>query len=336
MKKLPLLALFCVLSLSNQALFAQTDAQFTQYMFNQLYFNPAYAGSSGQTEFFFAHRTQWAAYDATFDDGGTPSTQVLSFNTYLPKFASGIGLHIVNDQIGALRNLEVQLSYAYHVKLSNASRLSIGVRGGIFTKIIDFDKYRFREENPRDPFDQDGREALLEPDLAAGIYYYSDKLYLGVSVNHLTNTEFNFGDTFNQEALPNNFYLTGGYSFDLGRNSRRSWVLTPSVLLKTEFNEFSVDAGALVEYDEKFWVGASFRNEESANFLVGVNIPRQVKRKNNRRRDDHNIRIGYSFDYVFNGQDAKQPTSHEITLSYAIPVPSPTGPAKVRSVRFRY
>ena len=289
-------------------------------------------GVEGNTKIALIHRSQWAGYNSTFDDGSAPSTQVLSFNTYLPKFRSGVGLHVVNDNIGALNNVEVQLSYAYHVLLSDESRLSFGARGGLYTKIVDFDKYRFREDG--DPFEQSGSDAVLEPDLALGVYYKSEKLFASISVNHLAKSEFNFGDVLNQQALTNNIYIYGGYEFDIAPRSRRSLTFTPTFLFKTdEFVEYSFDVGGIFKYDDTFWVGSTFRNEESANVILGVNIPRNLKRKN--KKVQHNIKLNYSFDYVFSGQDAKQPTSHEISISYDLPVSLPLQPAKVGSTRFK-
>ncbi|MEO1654483.1 MAG: type IX secretion system membrane protein PorP/SprF, partial [Bacteroidota bacterium] len=310
---------------------AQQDPQFTQYLSNQLFFNPAYAGITGKTQATLIHRSQWAGYNPTFDDGTAPTTQVLSFSTAFPKFNSGVGIHFVNDRLGPINNVEVQLSYAYHVPLSKQSVLSFGIRGGLYTKIVDFNKFRFRDDD--DPFNVEGRDAVLEPDMAIGVYYNSETLFASISANHLTRSEFNFGDRLNQEPLANTIYLFAGYNFLFG--SRKEWTLTPTFLFKTaEFAESSFDVGGIVNYDEKFWVGSTFRNEESANILLGVNIPRRLKRKT--RRVQHNIKLNYSFDYVFLGQDAKQPTSHEISISYDIPVRLPTPPAIIRSIRYRH
>ncbi|MEQ9166607.1 MAG: PorP/SprF family type IX secretion system membrane protein, partial [Fulvivirga sp.] len=87
---------------------AQQDAQFSYYMKNMLYYNPAFAGSEGITQITLLHRTQWAGYASTFDDGGAPQTQVFSVTTPIYKFRSGFGAHIVNDNLGPLNNLEVQ------------------------------------------------------------------------------------------------------------------------------------------------------------------------------------------------------------------------------------
>ena len=292
----------------------QQDAQFTQFMFNQLFFNPGYAGIAGNTQISFIYRQQWAAYNPSFDDGGAPSTQVLSFNTAFPKFNSGLGVHIVSDRLGPLTNLEMQLSYAYHVKVSDKAKLSLGLRGGVYSKIVDYDKYNPRER-PDDLIGEEGFDANTKPDFAVGVYYQSDKLFAGLSTNHITQSEFNLAG-FNQSPLARSYYLMGGYNFALGRDG--NWILTPNFLVKVaDFKEYSFDVGGLVTYDNKFWVGSSFRNEESVNMLIGANIPSLPR---NKAKQTRTLRISYSFDYVFAGQTAKQPTSHEVVLSYLIPV----------------
>ena len=98
--------------------FGQQDPQFSQYMFNTLFYNPAFAGVEGITQFTAIHRTQWTGYTSTFDGGrGNPSTQMISLNTPILKFNSGFGMHVVNDNLGPLNNLEAQMSYAYHLGL---------------------------------------------------------------------------------------------------------------------------------------------------------------------------------------------------------------------------
>lgn len=304
---------------------AQQDAQFTQYINNQLYFNPAFAGSEGLTQVSLTHRTQWAAYDASFDDGGSPNTQLLSFTTAFPKYNLGLGVHIVNDRLGPLNNLEAQLSLAYHVPLAKEQTLSFGVRAGMFSKTIDFDQYRFREAG--DVFDLGGKDSEFSADFAAGLMYKSPKFFASFSATRLNQGNFDFGVDNINNALTTTLYLMAGYNYEVNAD----FLLTPNMLVKSELNEYSVDVGALITYREKFWGGLYYRNEESANILLGVNL----ERKNKKNKVQH-FKIGYSLDYVFIGQEAKQPTSHEIVLSYAIPVPLPKLPAIIRTPRYRY
>ncbi len=326
--------IFYLLFLGGSSLgFAQQDAQFTQYLFNKLFINPAFAGVEQNTQISFIHRSQWAGYQASFDDGGAPATQVLSYHTAFPKFNSGIGFNAVLDRLGPLSNIELQLSYAYHVEVANNSRLSVGVRGGIYARIVDFDQYRLIDIG--DPLvTQEGTQSVIKPDMAVGVYWHNPKYFVGFTANHLTSASFSFGDGFNRDPLVNSFYLMGGYTFNLDRNEK--WLLTPNFLLKSsELKEYSFDVGALLEYDEKVWLGTSYRNEESINVLIGVIVPRNIVKKG-KPTVQHNLRLGFGFDYVYSGRVAKETASYELMLSYDLPVKLPKFPALIRTPQFRY
>jgi type IX secretion system PorP/SprF family membrane protein len=328
MNKKTFFAIIPFLFFSANDIFAQQDPQFTQFIHNRQFFNPAVVGNKLETQFGFVYRTQWLAYQPTFDDGGAPSTQVFNFNTALPAYKSGIGFHLVNDNLGATNNIEAQLSYAYHIKMQNNGTLSFGVKAGIFNKTIDFGKLRFRESG--DPFDLGkGKESNLKPDFGAGVYYENPKFFVGFSVNHLNQAKFNFGSATTQETLVQSSYLMGGYNFLFGAEK---WILTPMLLVRNaQFNKYALEGGAIIKYNQKFWAGLSYRTQESANLLLGADFSRKTK-----KNVVHNMRVGYSFDYIIEGQTAKQATSHEITLGYTIPVKMPLPPSIIRTPRYRY
>src|SRR5687768_3099464 len=94
---------------------AQQDPQFTQYMLNNLYVTPAYAGVDGVTQLTVIHRSQWLGYQSSFGDGGAPTTQLISFNTPIYKIKSGFGAYITRDELGPQTNSEIQAMYAYHL-----------------------------------------------------------------------------------------------------------------------------------------------------------------------------------------------------------------------------
>ncbi|MTI39612.1 PorP/SprF family type IX secretion system membrane protein [Fulvivirga lutimaris] len=299
---------------------AQQDAQFSYYMKNMLYYNPAFAGSEGITQITLLHRTQWAGYASTFDDGGAPQTQVFSVTTPIYKFRSGFGAHIVNDNLGPLNNLEVQMSYAYHLGIKN-SKLSFGLRMGVFSQSIDYDQYRAIQ--PDDPalIDKSGKESQVRPDMALGVYFRSEKYYVGGSFNHVLKSEFDFGVNNVRNALENHAYLTLGYIHNVNFDLK----LSPSMMVQTDFNEYSFIIGGLAYYKDTMWGGASFRQGDDVNILLGYNFLK-----------DKSLSFGYSFGYVIKDQDAKQATTHEVLLSYQLPVNPGTGKKVVRTPRFRH
>ncbi len=311
---------FGVFFLSANIVLAQQDAQFSYYMKNMLYYNPAFAGSEGITQVSLLHRTQWAGYSASFDDGGAPQTQVFSFTTPIYKFRSGFGFHIVNDKLGPLTNQEVQFSYAYHLGIKN-SKLSFGLRLGAISQSINFDIYRAIDPDDVVLQNKSGKESQVRPDMALGVYFRSEKYYVGGSFNHLLKAEFDFGSNEVRNALENHAYFTIGYIHEVNFDLK----LSPSLLVQTDFNEYSFILGGLAYYKDTMWGGVSFRQGDDVNILLGYNFLK-----------DKSLSFGYSFGYVIKDQDAKQATNHEIILSYQLPVNPGTGKKVVRTPRFRH
>ncbi|MCS6821220.1 MAG: type IX secretion system membrane protein PorP/SprF [Microscillaceae bacterium] len=309
--------------------YSQQDAQFSQYIYNQLFFNPAFAGVQGNMQTSFFYRNQWLGYNPTFDPaGGNPVTQTFSLHTALKRLKSGVGLHIVNDKLGALSNFEIQLSLSHHIKVKTDAKISIGVRTGLYSKTIDFNALRAVDEN--DPLILGGKEAQMVPDMAVGIYYQSPTLFGGFMTNHLLPTEFDFGTNATGtpvvlQPLSLASYLVAGYNYALSP----TWQITPSTILKTNLNNwatFSFETSVLATYSQKFWGGLSYRHQDAVILIIGTDIP----------NGKHTIRIGYSFDYVVFGKTAKQRTSHELSVTYLIPVKDPIPPAIIRTPRFRH
>lgn len=319
------IAILALLLATSIPSFGQQDPQFSQYMFNGLFLNPATAGVDGFTRFQLMHRTQWAGYQTSFDGAGGLSTQMFSLNTPILRLKSGFGFHVVNDNISNFqKNLDMQASYAYHFPVKNG-KLSLGIRAGLYSKVIDFTKYRFREEG--DPLNFNSKESQIRPDLALGVHYRTEKYYIGLSANHLLKSEFDFGvppDSTGvslSNPLASNIYLTGGYDIDLTYQI----VFTPSLLVKSDFNTYSVEVSAIATYNQQFWAGLSFRQGDAAIALIGVNLMK-----------DKALRLGYSFDYTVKGQVAKSPMSHEFLVTYTLPQPVPGKKSVTRTPRFRH
>lgn len=318
MKKLVLTLLFFGFLLNTQAVFGQQDPQFSQFMFNQLFYNPGYTGVEGITKFTAIHRSQWAGYNPTVGQGGAPTTQVFSLSAPVFKINSGVGFFAANDMLGPLNNLQAQVSYAYHLPIKE-TKLSFGIRGGVFSQTINFTEYRLI--HPDDPAVADGKESQIRPDLALGFHLQHEKFYVGMSFNHLIKGEFNFGNDKYRNALENHAYITAGYDYEFNYNL----TITPTFLVKTDFNEYSFDLGVIGTFKNKMWGGLSFRQAESASVILGYSLFK-----------DNSLKLGYGFDYVISAQAAKQATSHEILLSYQLPVSADVGKKVVRTPRFRH
>ncbi|WP_370687402.1 PorP/SprF family type IX secretion system membrane protein [Fulvivirga maritima] len=309
-----ILALFFGFSRAN----AQQDAQFSFYMKNMLFYNPAFAGTEGITQMTLIHRQQWAGYDGTYSDGGAPTTSVFSMTTPIYRLKSGFGAHVVNDNLGPLNNLEMQVSYAYHLGIKK-SKLSFGVRAGLFSQSINVGEYR--AIHPDDELLLNGDESQIRPDMALGVYFRSEKYFAGLSFNHLLKSEFNFGVNAVKNPLENHAYLTMGYIHEVNFDVK----LSPSFMVQTDFNEYSFILGGLIYYKDQVWGGVSYRQSDDINAMLGYNFLK-----------DKSLSFGYSFGYVISQQDAKKPTTHEVLVSYQLPVNPGSGKKIIRTPRFRH
>jgi type IX secretion system PorP/SprF family membrane protein len=299
---------------------AQQDPQFTQYMLNNLYVTPAYAGVDGVTQLTAIHRSQWLGYQSSFGDGGAPTTQLISFNTPVYKLKSGFGAYITRDQLGPQTNSEIQAMYAYHLGIKD-SKLSIAVKVGAYSQTIDYDVYRAIHED--DPLlkDKTGKASQIRPDLGLGLFFRSEKYYVGAGINHLTRAEFDFDVTNARNALENHLNITAGYFYELSIDLK----LNPTVLVKTDFKEYSFDLGVIANIKDKMWAGISFRQSEAANVLLGYSFLK-----------DNSLKFGYAIDVVVQDREAKENFSHELLLSYQLPIAINTGKKVVRTPRYRH
>ncbi len=315
-RKLPLVLIALVFAYV--PLFGQQSAQFSQYMFNTLYYNPAYAGVEGVTTLTAFHRSQWAGYQPTGDPQGGINSQVISLNAPILKLRSGFGLHVVNDQLGPLTNLEAQVSFAYHLGIGN-SKLSLGIRTGAYSQTVDFNQYRWVD--PDDPLKKSDRVSQIRPDFSAGIFYRARQYYAGIGFKHLADVQFDvFGtDTLNN-PLVNHVIFTGGYDYELTYKIK----LTPTFLVQTDLNTYSFDIGLMATYDDGIWGGLSYRQQEAVIGMIGYSF---FKEKS--------LKLGYAFDYTVVAQKAKATASHEVMLMYSLPVSSANEKKIIRTPRFR-
>lgn len=299
---------------------AQQDPQFSQYMFNNLYLTPAFAGVEGVTQFTAFHRSQWLGYESSFGDGGSPTTQMLSFNAPIFKLRSGFGAYLLNDKLGAQTNQTIQMSYAYHLGIKE-SKLSFGIQLGAYSQTLDFDIYR--AINPNDPLlgdGQKGKTSQVRPDLSVGVFYRSEKYYAGIGVDHIIRSEFDFGVS-QRSVLQNQVNISGGFFYEVNFDLK----LNPTVLVKTDLKQYSFDLGVIATLKDQMWGGLSFRQGGDAILLLGYSFMK-----------DKSLKLGYSLDYVIKDQKAKAATSHELMLSYQLPVNPGSGKKVVRTPRYRH
>jgi type IX secretion system PorP/SprF family membrane protein len=288
-----------VLFLSGSA-FAQQDPQFTQYMHAGAFYNPAFAGKELGTHFSALYRSQWQGYTTSLGTGGAPTTQLITAQGRLKSKNIGYGLTVVNDQIGAASNLDINLQGSYHKKI-NRTQLSFGGYVGMSSSSLDFGELVLI--NPEPGLPQSGTESQLALDFGAGVILDRGGFYAGLSAKHLNQPSFDFGDGNYANTLQMHNYLLLGYRLRPIGQLR----IEPSILLKTVGGHtLSYDVSVIATLQNRINAGVAYRGEESASVILGYSLLK-----------DNSLKLGYAFDLVLGGVAAKAPTSHEILLRYA-------------------
>ena len=311
---------FFLLSLVSGQAFAQQDPQFTQYLYAGNFFNPAFAGKEGGYHFSAFHRSQWQGYTPTTGSGAPPTTQLITVQGRLKAKNFGYGITVVNDQLGATSNLEVNLQGSYHKKIQR-TQLSFGGYVGVSNSSLDFEELQF--VNPEPSLPQSGTETQLAMDMGAGVLVDGGKFYVGLSGRHLNQASFDFGGGSYANRLQLHNYLLMGYRMRPMGQLR----IEPSILLKSlGTHTLSYEVSVIATLQNKVNGGLAYRGEESVSLILGYSLLK-----------DNSLKLGYAFDLVIGGQDAKAPTSHELMLRYAWSDVSKTVNRVIqRTPRFRF
>lgn len=255
-----------------QGLVAQQDAQYTQYMFNTLSVNPAYAGSRGQLTFAGLYRSQWVGLN------GSPETFTINLHSPIRDSRLGYGLSIVNDNIGdgTVQETYFDAVVSYTLDVSQNAKLSFGLKGGGNMLSLDFSKLRNFDE---EVVQQDNIDNQFSPNFGLGVYYHTDKFYAGFSAPNILETEFfdnSATDANNVNFLAAeriNFYFITGYVFDLSGNFK----FKPALLTKAVGGApLQVDISANFLFNDRFSFGAAYRWDAAVSALAGFQITDQI------------------------------------------------------------
>ncbi|MBK8499951.1 MAG: type IX secretion system membrane protein PorP/SprF [Flavobacteriales bacterium] len=281
------------------ALFAQQDPQFTQYMFNLLALNPAYAGSSDRLAIKALTRHQWVGFE------GAPTTQTLTAHSPIVNESLCIGGTIMRDAHGPVTQYGFMADVAYRIFMGD-NKLSFGIKGG-----LNLFQGKFAELNPQTAGDQVFQQNVnskLDPQFGFGIMHYSDRHYIGISTPKLMHTEFFETDSLAFVSDPGqkaHWFLTGGYVFDMGVYHK----FKPTFLVKAvQGAPVSFDLSANFLFYEKFWLGAMYRHQDAVGLLAQYHIT-----------DD--FTAGYAYDITLSPLRNYSGGSHEIMLGYTLGKP---------------
>ncbi len=284
--------LFFALLFTGFVSYAQQDAQYTQYMYNTINVNPAYAGSRGVTSIFGLHRTQWVGLD------GAPTTNAFSINAPLGSNLGG-GLSFVNDRIGPTNENTISADISYTVQTSETYKLSFGVKAT--ANLFNLDVSKLNPEQAGDPSLQN-LDNNFSPNVGAGVYFHSDKLYLGASVPNFFETKRYSDNDFvvNKERM--NFYFIGGYVFDVTESLK----FKPAFLTKVvEGAPLQLDVSGNFLINEKFVLGAAWRWSAAVSLMAGFQV-------------SDGIYIGYGYDLETTRLRRYNSGSHEVFLRFEL------------------
>ena len=255
---------------------AQQDPQYTQYMFNTLAINSAYAGSTDNLSATLLYRNQWVGFD------GSPKT--LAFSAHSPIGSNvGLGLSIVRDEIFITSENYFDVNFSYTLNLSNKTKIALGIKAGGHLLDVNFD------EAVTGPFSTLVNNELaninnFSPQLGFGAYLYRNNWYLGLSVPNVLETEHfseNNGNTLFIATERQHYFLMGGYVHNLSENIK----LKPAFLVKAvEGAPLSVDLSINTLLYKKFILGAAYRWDSAVSALAGFYLA-------------NNIQFGVAYDY---------------------------------------
>ena len=314
MKKLTILIAGSFLLLSRQVS-AQQDAQYSQYMFNGIYINPAYAGYKEVLNVHSFYRSQWTGIT------GAPRSMSLAVDAIANSGNVGLALQVASDRLGAQTNLSIYGNYSYRIRMNDdgSSRLALGLGVGMVQLGIDGSLLNPNNPEPNQPV---GMQSTIVPDARAGIYFANDKFYAGFSADNLIATYINIDRyAFIPQPKPH-YYLTAGALFPLSEDFQ----VKPSFLLKDDRGgPTSLDLNAFLMIKDFIWVGGSYRTGVKLydkSYLQRDLTPRNSAVAAIQIFPSEKLRIGYGYDFSIGPLQGYSGGTHEISLSYSFIKPN--------------
>lgn len=287
--------LFFLLALAGaNQVFAQQDALFSQYMFNMMLVNPAYTGSRDVVSLNALYRRQWT----NLTGGGAPETMTFSADAPIKKEKMGVGLILFNDKVGVVNNSGFYGTYSYRIRLGNNSTLALGVNAGGTYYTANLTGVKLSKDNAPDAAFSANQTKFL-PNLGLGLYYSTDKFYVGLSSPHVLNNKLDGNDGVTARQF-NHIFLMAGYLFKLNHNLK----LRPSALVKQVSGApIQLDVNCNLWLYDKFAFGLAYRGSGVPIAMIELQLLEQ-------------LRFGYAYEYPLGTLQKYNSGSHEFMLRY--------------------
>ncbi len=298
--------------------YGQQEPQFSHNMFNNMAINPGFAGLRNAICATAIARQQWVGFRDEERNRVNPETYSFTVDAPIRLIRGGLALGFLQDQLGFETALGVKLAYAYHHNLG-LGKLGIGAQIGFLDKRFDFGGFNPIQDGDPALQGASGEESRMMIDGALGVFYkLEDDLWAGISVSQLTQTRREIANADYQQRR--HLYLTAGYNYTLPSNT--AFVLSPSVLFKTDLGSIQTDFNTLVTYRERFWGGLSYRIQDAAVVFLGLTFEQ--------------ISIGYSYDITLSplGRSGRSWGSHELLVTYSFDLDIERIQKTQRNIRF--
>lgn len=269
---------------------AQTEPLYSQYMFNLLPLNPAYAGSQKNLSMTVVARKQWLDID------GAPSTQTFSTHSPIKNKNVSVGFTALHDKIGVTGKIGFNGVGAYKINFNNSSKLSFGIQAGVVNTVSRLSK--LQPKQPNDPAVSSDIATYLVPCFGTGVYWYSEKMYVGISSPDLLTV---YSKRDHKELIRySHFFLNGGYVYSVSSQIK----YMPGFLIKkVKSSSVQFDINNVFIINDVLWIGASYRSFTSVNGIIQVQLTNQLS-------------MGYACDIPTNAFSKMAGISHELKLGY--------------------
>ena len=291
------------LSLTAMLAFAQQDPQFSQNMFIKLPINPGYAGTNGAICATAVYRTQWVGFP------GAPKTLFFSVDAPVQILHGGVGLTIVNDQLGNFNFMHARAAYSYHHPVGATGLVGIGLEAGLLQSSV--------KNNWLAPDGTNGHTAAIDNaipasgvakgtyDVGFGVYYRTEQLHVGISASHVPGNAEHLKESFFDYKAARHYYILAGYDFFLSS----TLTLRPSVHVKSDASVTTFDANVNLLWNNMLWGGVSYRLQDAIVPMVGFAWNPTPK---------STLKIGYAYDLGTSDLKTHHNNTHEILLNYCI------------------
>lgn len=285
--------LIIVLSFAATKGLAQQKPVLSQYMFNGLVLNPAYAGSNGYFSTTAMFRNQWVNLE------GAPKISNLTAHTNIKGKNIGLGMSITNDQIGVHNDFSIYGSYAYHLKLIYGT-LSMGLQAGFNNLQSNFSELTI--QNSSDPL-LTNELSKFKMNFGTGLYFYTEDFYAGFSIPYIIkNRSLQDLDLIRDIEESRYYYFTAGKVFELSRSVK----LKPSGLIRIEDGmPIAMDLNMNFFINDAVNLGCSYRSGDSFISLFEIQL-------------NDFLRFGYAYDWIISDLSNYSQGTHELMLNYRL------------------